>query len=113
MAIWEEYFRFLLHFLANHGSYAHLFGRVINFIIPIIIQGSLGYPFGGHQAMHFCGFPLQWFIVWVGNTMTPRSMRYGIYMDLLGQWLNFKLFGSTYLVGPGNKVQTFLPGSIG
>ena len=44
-------------FFANHGSYAHLFGRFINFIIPIIIQGSLDYPFGGHQAMHFCDFP--------------------------------------------------------
>ena len=30
-----------------------------------------------------------------------------IYIYLLGQWLNFKLFGITYLVGKINKVQAF------
>ena len=31
---------------------------------------------------------------------------------LLGQWLNFKLLGITYLVGE-KKVRTFISGSIG
>ena len=34
------------------------------------------------------------------------------YKYLLGQWLNFKLFGITYLVGK-IKFKLFFPGSIG
>ena len=35
-----------------------------------------------------------------------------VYFNLLGQWLNFKLFGITYLVGK-IKFKLFFSGSIG
>jgi len=36
-----------------------------------------------------------------------------IQLILLGQWLNFKPFGITYLYSRENKVYTFISGSIG
>ena len=36
----------------------------------------------------------------------------GLYTHLLGQWLNFRLFGITYLVGK-IKFKLFFSGSIG
>ena len=50
-------------------------------------------------------------VIWFQKTLKGRIyflpfVLIFLFRDLPGQWLNFKLFGITYLVGK-NKVQTF------
>ena len=57
IAIWEEYFRFLLHFFCQPWKLCTSFGEIHQFHHSNHNTGSLDYPFGGHQAMQFCDFP--------------------------------------------------------
>ena len=95
----------------NRGNYPKMDGLQWNTLLKWMIWGYhyfWKHPHGFDSVSNFCNWSYlgMSFLAKVHGKRVPKveyllasHVPYRIYNVLLGQWLNFKLFGITYLVG--------------